>query len=67
MCFVKSSPVDISAQIQKPVVERHQADAAATKNSLIDNQPRGYLQNIKTTPLGLIDNANVQKKTLLGD
>lgn len=65
MCFVKKSSFDVPVEPDK--VERHQADASETKNSLSDNEPKGFLQNVKTTPLGLEDNAQTQKKTLLGE
>jgi len=63
MCFAKSSPVVVAPQ--DPVV-RHEADASLTKNSKNQNIS-GYQQNIKTTPIGLEDNANTKKKTLLGE
>ena len=68
MCLMKKAPAIILAP-QKPQdpVERHQADASVTKNSVNDNQVSGYLQNIKTTPVGLEDNAQTKKKTLLGE
>ena len=65
MCFVKSAPV--LPVVEAPKVERHQADASLTKNTQGDNEPKGYLQNLKTTPVGLEDYANTGKKTLLGD
>ena len=67
MCFAKSSAVPIVAQVEPAKVERHQADASLTKNSMSNNEPKGYLQNIKTTPIGLEDTAQTQKKTLLGE
>ena len=48
-----------------PVV-RKQADASVTKTSQSENL-RGYEQNIKTSPIGLTDSANTEKKTLLGE
>ena len=65
MCFVKSAPV--VPVVEQPKVERHQADASLTKNSANDNEPKGYLQNLKTTPVGLEDYAKTDKKTLLGE
>ena len=67
MCFVKSSPPDIAVQAEPERVERHQADASLTKNSLSDNQAKGYLENIKTSPVGLEDVKDKNKKTLLGE
>ena len=67
MCFIKSSKIDVAAQAVPERVERHTADASLTKNSQKDNEPKGYLQNLKTTPLGLEDIAQTQKKTLLGE
>ncbi len=67
MCFIKKSsmPVVPPAVREKPV-ERHQADATATKPPSNDNA-QGYRQSIKTSIIGLTDEANVQKKTLLGE
>ena len=67
MCFVKSAPVSVPATVEPVKVERHQADAAQTKNSAIDDRPRGFLQNLKTSPYGLEDTARTEKKTLLGE
>lgn len=65
MCFVSSSG---SADIPKePEVERKQADASLTKNSLNANSNRGYRQNIKTSAIGLTDEANTGKSVLLGE
>ena len=69
MCFVKSAPAPVLTATPEPVakVERHEANASLTKNSQNEQQPKGFLQNIKTTPLGLEDTAVSDKKTLLGE
>lgn len=68
MCFMKkAAAMMLTAQPAPAKVERHQADATLTKNLEKDNEPKGYLQNFKTSPIGLEDNANSQKKTLLGE
>lgn len=64
MCFTKSSPV--AAQEQDSVVQ-HEADASLTKNSKNASSIGAFQQNVKTTPIGLEDNANTKKKTLLGE
>ena len=67
MCFVKSSTVSVAPQVAQDPVERHKADASLTKHSNTDNNPKGYLQNVKTAPVGLTDTPQTEKKTLLGD
>lgn len=67
MCFIKSSGVNLAANTPQDTVERHEANASVTKNSQNENSPKGYLQNIKTTPVGLTDTADTEKKTLLGE
>ncbi len=67
MCFMKKARIPIIPTPEPAKVERHQADASLTKNSSKDNQPKGYLENLKTTPVGLFDNAETEKKTLLGE
>ena len=64
MCFAKS--VVPTVEQQEPVV-RHQADAQVTKNSNNKSNLQGYKQNFKTTPLGLVQDINSEKKTLLGE
>lgn len=64
MCFIKKSSPAVVQQKQEPV-ERHQADASVTK--LSNNEVQGYKQNIKTSAIGLTDDAKIQKKTLLGE
>lgn len=69
MCLVKKAPVIDPAMFapkETEVVERHQADASLTKSS-VDEAAHGYKENLRTTPLGLEDNAQTQKKTLLGE
>lgn len=63
MCFIKSSS---PAVVQSEPVVRKQADADATKSTQ-DKKFRGYEQNVKTSAIGLTDDANVEKKTLLGE
>ncbi len=63
MCFAKTSTPKIEQQ--DPVV-RHEADASTTKNST-QSQSFGYKENLKTSPVGLLDEANTEKKTLLGE
>jgi len=65
MCFAKKADVIPVPEPEK--VERHQADASLTKNTQGETQPRGFLQNLKTTPVGLEDIAQSEKKTLLGE
>ena len=60
-----SKPAQIKEVVQEPVV-RHEADASVTKNS-DQNLSSGYKENLKTSPIGLTDEANVKKKTLLGE
>lgn len=64
MCFTKSSPV--VAQPKETVVQ-HEADASLTKNSKNLTSASSFQENIKTSPIGLEDNANTKKKTLLGE
>ncbi len=65
MCFAKSTP-KIDSTPQESVV-RHEADASLTKNSSNSEKQGGFKENIKTSALGLEDNANTEKKTLLGE
>ena len=67
MCFMKKAKMAIFPVAEPAKVERHQADSSVTKNSSKDNQPKGYLENLKTTPVGLFDNPETEKKTLLGE
>ena len=68
MCFIKSKVK--TPKVQKKTVEktvvRHQADAELTKLSPDDNKT-GYKQNIRTSVIGLSDDAVTGKKTLLGE
>lgn len=64
MCFTKSSPV--VSEPQDSVVQ-HEADASLTKNSKNATSASAFQENIKTSPIGLEDNANTKKKTLLGE
>ena len=70
MCFIGGSSSDDSAkeaeaELEKNKVQRHQADASLTKTN--SNTTNAFKQNIKTTPLGLLDEAPTQKNTLLGE
>ena len=67
MCFIKKSSIDVSQETSQDTIQRHQADASLTKNSQNENAQKGYLQNLKTTPIGLVDDAKTEKKTLLGE
>ena len=68
MCFIKKgAKLSVAQQTAQDKVERHEADAETTKNSLNENEPKGFLQNVKTSPIGLTDSANIDKKTLLGE
>ena len=64
MCFVKSSA---PAVVPQEEVVRHEADASLTKNSSNNSVQKGFVQNIKTSALGLEDQAKTTKKTLLGE
>ena len=68
MCFIKSrvKTPKVEKKVEKAPVVRTQADASLTKTSPNENQT-GYKQNIKTSIVGLTDDAVVDKKTLLGD
>ena len=68
MCFIKSKVKmpKVPKKTKSKAVVRHQADAEATKLSPDDNRT-GYKQNIKTSIIGLSDNAVTDKKILLGD
>ena len=68
MCFLKSKvkTPKVPKKTQPKEVVRHQADAEATKLSPDENRT-GYKQNIKTSIIGLSDDAITNKKTLLGD
>ena len=67
MCFIKSksSSQTVPKKVSDPVV-RHQADASVTK-STSENTQTGYRENIKTSVIGLTDDAVTKKKTLLGE
>ncbi len=62
MCFAKTSV----PKVEQEAVVRHEADASATKNST-QSQSSAYKENLKTSPVGLVDEANTNKKTLLGE
>ncbi len=70
MCFIKKSSIPASVVVPKQVesapVERHQADASKTKFMSNENN-QGYKENIRTSIIGLTDEAKVDKKTLLGE
>ena len=66
MCFIKSSTPEIVTTVeQKEPVKRQEANAQATKNS--NKEKNAFLENLKTSPIGLEDTANIQRKTLLGE
>ena len=67
MCFVKTKTVDTTpAQIDP--VERKEANASLTKTSDIEkNKKTGFEENIKTSAQGILEEANVSKKQLLGE
>ena len=68
MCFIKkAAAMPILPAPEPEKVERHEADASLTKNSQNEQKPKGYLQNIKTSPVGLEDIVTSDKKTLLGE
>ena len=64
MCFTKTP--SFSTQEEEKVV-RKEANASLTKNSQNKENASSYANNLKTTPIGLTDNALTQKKTLLGE
>lgn len=67
MCFVKSPKISEPEVVEQDMVQRHQADASLTKSVSQNRIGSGFAQNVKTSPLGLSNEANVQKKTLLGE
>lgn len=73
MCFIKTPKISryVAAEtktIAQDPIERKEAVAASTKNSQIEAGRRaGYMQNIKTSTTGLEDEAQISKKTLLGE
>ena len=67
MCFIKSSSGASQVVVKKPdPVIRHQADSDVTKTSR-ETVSSGYIENLKTSPQGLVDTAPSHKKTLLGE
>ena len=68
MCFIraKASTPKITKTVKKDPVVRQQADASVTKTS-VDDAQNGYKENIKTSVIGLTDEAVTRKKTLLGE
>ncbi len=66
MCFIQKSP-DVSIPEVEEKVQRHEADASLTKKSQDASAKKGYNQNIKTSPTGLENSQNNDKKTLLGE
>ena len=67
MCFISSGGSTSTTIADTDTVERHQADASITKTSQVNADNKSYLQNTRTTPMGLGENVNTQKKTLLGE
>ncbi len=68
MCFVKSKPVEAAPAAVEPqdIVQRKEADASLTKTSQM-GEKKGFSQNIKTSALGLQDEAQTGQKRLLGE
>ena len=68
MCFIKAkaSTPKVPKTVEKDPVVRKQADASVTKTS-VDEARNGYKENIKTSVIGLTDDAVTRKKTLLGE
>lgn len=66
MCFIKSKAIEAPKIEQEPIAELKEANASLTKNSS-NLKEKAVNPNIKTTPIGLTEDANVQKKTLLGE
>lgn len=69
MCFIKhskSSAAAVAASTKKEEVVRHEADASITKNPG-QALSSGYRENLKTSPIGLTEDAKINKKTLLGE
>ncbi len=68
MCFIKSpsAPALIEAPKQSEVVQRHQANASATKAQKSENT-QGFRENLKTSPVGIEEETTTQKKTFLGE
>ena len=68
MCFIKSkSPSPkVPDKVEEKQVVSHQANASLTKTS-VDQKQTGYQDNIRTSVIGLTDEANTKKKTLLGE
>lgn len=70
MCFIKSPKIEevnpATVEEEKSIVKQTQADASLTKST---NKPKtsGYLDDLRTSPVGLNEPAQVQKKTLLGE
>lgn len=65
MCFSKSPK--IQTQVESEKIDRKEANASLTKNSQNLQNQNSYLNNLKTTPIGLQDNVATEKKTLLGE
>jgi hypothetical protein len=65
MCFTKTPKVQINEENEAKVV-RHEANAELTKTSK-DKELNSFTNNLRTSPIGLVDNAPTQKKTLLGE
>ena len=68
MCFAKSGSSGNIAPVEpKEPVIRHEANASITKNSKEDRNKGAFLQNVKTSNFGIDEQANITKKTLLGE
>ena len=66
MCFIQKSPKVTVPEVEEKVI-RHEADASLTKKSQNETSKKGFSQNIKTSPTGLQEDNNTNKKTLLGE
>lgn len=67
MCFVKSQSIrENDESALENLVSRKEADASLTKNTSATQQG-SYEQNIRTSAIGLKDEAKVNRKTLLGE
>ena len=66
MCFLNTSKPKTVVP-KEPKVDRKQANASLTKNSINPATNLGYRANVKTSYFGLSDHADVGKSTLLGD
>ena len=64
MCFTKTPKVEIAKEPEKVI--RHEANASLTKPSS-KRDISTFANNLRTSPIGLSDSINTEKKTLLGE